>query len=72
MTDDHKGKQVQGRALEEVHALAFDGERLRHACQEDYASGFPFVRAMLNVMSGRLYGTGRNHWMYILRWRRMK
>jgi CRP-like cAMP-binding protein len=53
--DGHNGKQFQARALEEVHALAFDGERLRHACQEDYAFGFWFVRAILKVMSGRLH-----------------
>ena len=51
----HNGKQFQARALEEVHALAFDGERLRHACEEDYAFGFWFVRAILKVMSGRLH-----------------
>jgi CRP-like cAMP-binding protein len=50
----HNGKQFQARALEEVHALAFDGERLRHACEEDYAFGFWFMRAILRVMSGRL------------------
>ena len=52
--DGHNGKQFQARALEEVHALAFDGERLRHTCQEDYALGFWFMRAILKVMSGRL------------------
>ena len=51
----HNGKQFQARALEEVHALAFDGARLRHACEEDYAFGFWFMRAILNVMSGRLH-----------------
>jgi CRP/FNR family transcriptional regulator, cyclic AMP receptor protein len=49
------GKQFQARALEEVHALAFDGARLRHACEEDYAFGFVFMRAVLTVMSGRLH-----------------
>ena len=49
------GKQFQARALEEVHALAFDGARLRHACEEDYAFGFWFMRAILTVMSGRLH-----------------
>ena len=49
------GKQFQARALEEVHALAFDGARLRHACEEDYAFGFFFLRAVLNVMSERLH-----------------
>jgi CRP-like cAMP-binding protein len=49
------GKQFQARALEDVHAMAFDGARLRHACEEDYAFGFWFMRAILTVMSGRLH-----------------
>jgi len=49
------GKQFQARALEEVHVLAFDGTRLRHAFEEDYALGFWFMRAILTVMSGRLH-----------------
>ena len=48
-------KQFQARALEEVHALAFDGTRLRHAFEQDYALGFWFLRAILNVMSDRLH-----------------
>ena len=38
-----------------VHALAFDGARLRHACEADYAFGFWFMRAVLNVMTERLH-----------------
>ncbi|MBZ5727886.1 MAG: Crp/Fnr family transcriptional regulator [Acidobacteriia bacterium] len=49
------GKQFQARALEEVHALAFDGARLGHACQEDYVFGFWFMRAILTVMTERLH-----------------
>jgi CRP/FNR family transcriptional regulator, cyclic AMP receptor protein len=49
------GKQFQARALEEVHALAFDGARLRHACSEDYAFGFRFLDAILSVTSGRIH-----------------
>src|SRR3954463_8809463 len=49
------GKQFQARALEPVHALAFDGARLRHACEQDYAFGFAFMRAVLSVVSGRLH-----------------
>jgi len=49
------GKQFQARALEEVHALAFDGARLCHACEQDFAFGFRFMRAILSVMSGRLH-----------------
>jgi CRP/FNR family transcriptional regulator, cyclic AMP receptor protein len=36
------GKQFQARALEDVHALAFDGARLRHVCEADFAFGFRF------------------------------
>lgn len=49
------GKQFQARALEEVHALAFDGTRLRHACEADYAFGFAFMRAVLAVVAERLH-----------------
>lgn len=55
LTGDHDGKQFQARPLEDVHALAFDGSRLRHACEEDYAFGFWFMRAILKVMSGRMH-----------------
>ena len=48
-------KQFQSRALEEVHALAFDGTRLRHACEEDYALGFVLMRAALAVTVERLH-----------------
>src|SRR3569832_174922 len=33
-------KQFQARALEPVHAIGFDGARLRHACEQAYAFGF--------------------------------
>ncbi|HUI54450.1 MAG TPA: Crp/Fnr family transcriptional regulator [Bryobacteraceae bacterium] len=49
------GKQFQARALEEVDALAFDGTRLRHACESDFAFGFAFMRAVLMVMAERLH-----------------
>jgi CRP-like cAMP-binding protein len=48
-------KQSQARALEPVRVLAFDGVRLRHACEEDYAFGFAFMRAIVTVLSGRLH-----------------
>jgi CRP/FNR family transcriptional regulator, cyclic AMP receptor protein len=48
-------KQFQARALEQVHALAFDGARLCHACESDYAFGFVFMRAILSVMSERMH-----------------
>jgi len=55
LTNGGDGKQFQARSLEDVHALAFDGQRLRHACEDDYAFGFWFMRAILKVMSGRLH-----------------
>jgi CRP/FNR family transcriptional regulator, cyclic AMP receptor protein len=48
-------KQFQARALEEVHALAFDGTRLRHACEEDYAFGYAVMRAVLAATADRLH-----------------
>jgi CRP-like cAMP-binding protein len=48
-------KQFEARALEPVRALAFDGVRLRHACEEDYALGFAFMRAIVQVLSGRIH-----------------
>ncbi|HEY1338010.1 MAG TPA: Crp/Fnr family transcriptional regulator [Bryobacteraceae bacterium] len=53
MGDD--SKQFQARALEEVRALAFDGARLSHACEQDYAFGFRFMRAVAHVMAARLH-----------------
>jgi CRP-like cAMP-binding protein len=55
VTGNGAGKQFQARSLEEVHALAFDGARLKHACEEDYAFGFWFMRSILKVMSGRMH-----------------
>ena len=54
ITDDDS-KQFQARALEPIHAIAFDGARLRHACERDYSFGFAFMRAMAAVLSGRLH-----------------
>lgn len=48
-------KQFQARALEEVHAVAFDGTRLRHACEEDYGLGFTVMRALVASMAARLH-----------------
>ena len=48
-------KQLQARALEPVRALAFDGARLRHACEQDYAFGFAFSRAVLQVLTARIH-----------------
>jgi CRP/FNR family cyclic AMP-dependent transcriptional regulator len=52
-----RGKFFQGRALEPVDALAFDGAELLAACREDKAFGFAFMYRMLGVVSERLQGT---------------
>lgn len=49
------GKQFQARALEPVHALAFDGTRVGHACERDYAFGYRLLRATLGVMGDRMH-----------------
>lgn len=50
-------KHFQARALKNVHALAFEGERLREYCNEDPDFGFKFTRWMLNVVAQRLQAT---------------
>lgn len=48
------GKQFQARALTTVRALAFDGARLREACEQDCAFGYALMRRLLQVVAGRL------------------
>ncbi len=48
------GKRFQARALTSVHALAFDGARLREACEEDCSFGYTLMRRLLSVVAGRL------------------
>jgi CRP-like cAMP-binding protein len=50
-------KQFQARALEETQALAFDGVRLQHACEEDCRFGYTLMSAMLRVVAHRLQST---------------
>lgn len=47
----------QARAMENLHALVFDGEKLRAAFEVDPAFGYDFMRHLLNVVSGRLHAT---------------
>ncbi len=51
------GKHFQARALEEVRVLAFDGDRLRRACQEDSKFGYEVLSRVLRVVSNRLQST---------------
>jgi len=50
-------KHFQARALEPVAALAFDGARLRAACDEDCGFGYAMMRRTLKVVSARLKAT---------------
>jgi len=49
------GKQFQARALDVLKALAFDGARLREACDEDPVFGYTFMKRLLGVVSERLH-----------------
>ena len=51
------GKQFQARSLEETRALAFDGVRLQHGCEEECRFGYALMRAMLQVVARRLLST---------------
>ncbi len=56
VTPSHS-KQFQVRSLEETQALAFDGVRLLHACEEDFRFGYALMGAMLRVVAQRLQST---------------
>ncbi len=51
------GKQFQARTLEPVRALAFDGARLRQACEQDCAFGYQFLKKLLELVARRLQAT---------------
>ncbi len=53
----HYSKRFQARSLEPTQALAFDGVRLRHACDEDCRFGYVLMSAVLRVVSHRLQST---------------
>ena len=53
----HHSKQFQARSLEETEALAFDGVRLQHVCDEDCRFGYTLMQAMLRVVAHRLQST---------------
>jgi CRP/FNR family cyclic AMP-dependent transcriptional regulator len=54
VTDANEGAHFDARALEPVHAIAFDGAQLRAACEADPAFGFVMMRALLSLVSERL------------------
>jgi CRP/FNR family cyclic AMP-dependent transcriptional regulator len=49
-----QSKQLQARALDAVRALAFDGPKLRQACEDDPVFGYEIMKRLLSVVSERL------------------
>ena len=49
-----RDKQFQARALGSVRALAFDGARLREACDADCGLGYAIMQRLLRVVADRL------------------
>lgn len=50
-------KQFQARSLQPVRALAFDGARLRTACDANCVLGYELMRRLLRVVAQRLQNT---------------
>jgi CRP-like cAMP-binding protein len=51
------GKTFQARSIEPVRAIAFDGTRLRHACETDPSFGYQLMQRVLAVVAQRLQAT---------------
>jgi CRP-like cAMP-binding protein len=49
--------EFDARAVEEVHAIAFDGACLRGKCEADHALGWELMRRFAAVMAHRLQTT---------------
>jgi CRP-like cAMP-binding protein len=49
--------EFDARAVDEVHAIAFDGACLRGKCEEDHALGWELMRRFAAVMAHRLQTT---------------
>lgn len=46
--------QFGARALEQTHALAFDGKCLRNKCEQDHDLGYEILKRFTHVISERL------------------
>jgi CRP-like cAMP-binding protein len=53
----HTRKQFQARCLKESRALAFDGERILAACEEDPAFGYALFKQVVATVAERLQAT---------------
>jgi CRP/FNR family cyclic AMP-dependent transcriptional regulator len=54
---ENRGKQFQARATSHVHALAFEGQRVRQAFEEDPAFGYVMMKRLLTTVTERLDAT---------------
>lgn len=52
-----QGKYFQARALEQAHALAFDGGDLITLCERDPTFGYKLMHRLLGVVAERLQAT---------------
>jgi CRP-like cAMP-binding protein len=51
---ERTSKQFEARAVTNVEAFAFEGARLRRACEEDPAFGYALMKRLLEVVTARL------------------
>ena len=54
------GKHFEARAVTDVQALAFEGKRLRNACEEDPSFGYALMKRLFEVVTGRLEAVRTN------------
>lgn len=54
LVDSSSGAHFEARALSPVRALAFDGPRLREACEADPAFGYRMMKSLLALITERL------------------
>ncbi|HLG98377.1 MAG TPA: cyclic nucleotide-binding domain-containing protein [Bryobacteraceae bacterium] len=54
LTNGGSGAHFEARALTSTRALAFDGAKLREACDADPAFGYRMMKALLSLVTERL------------------
>ena len=54
LLDDGRGAHFEARALTPTRTLAFDGAKLREACEADPAFGYRMMKALLTLITERL------------------
>ena len=54
LIDGGKGAHFEARALTAGRAIAFDGAKLREACEADPAFGYHLMKALLSLVTERL------------------